>query len=72
MGRKRHASLSEVCCRVQETDRILDVLSSLGTKTFGWMAMYGSAPLSNCVVLKHSMQGIREPNGEYADGDYVD
>jgi hypothetical protein len=72
MDRKRHASLADVCCRGHGSDRVLDVLSSLGSQTFGWMGMYGSALSPVVSSLTILVQGIWEPNVEYADGDYVD
>lgn len=74
MDQKRHAS-SRRCVVVEGhgSDRVLDVLSSLGTQSFGWMGMYvWFSSLSSCDrLLNIRIQGIWEPNDEYADGDYV-
>ena len=51
----------------------LDVLSSLGKQTFGWMGMYVPNPpdLSRVYLIIIILQGIWERNDEYADGDHV-
>jgi len=75
MGRKPHVSdrrLSVWLIRLKGIP-ILDVLSSLGSQTFGWMGMYVQNLPPSSVVFQYFflLQGIWGPNDEHADGDHV-